>query len=413
MQSSVADRSAPTLIQAPAQPRRISRLRLTTRILAPLAVLLYFLPLGSAGLYARFAADDMMNMYGYWHKGWGKLLVAQVHFFSGYYRPMGGIFYMPLYELFGMDPLPYRIGILALLTINAILAYITARTLTRSYVVAGLTAVLTSFHTGQFVLYFNTSQLYDVLCFTFWFGAFLYFARKRLRGEYLGWKQCAVLLALYVCSLNSKEMAVMLPILLVAFELAWWRQLPDATADRLKQRLIRGAVPIVVVGFATLAYVIGKTSGPEALSNIDAYKPVITWGRFLDSNAHYAAELFFRREHSIGRGNLLIVWAAMAYLAARYRRPYLWWGLALVIFGATPIAFIEGRGGGCLNIPAFGYALLAAALVDSLTRWFSREPVFRWVRLRPVHARALLLLICVGLYARSMHRWVDKSIAGW
>lgn len=419
MQSTLTGQAMPDTVPVPVLKRRRMFARWLPRLAAPLLVLLYFLPLGAVALEARWAADDMMNMYGYWNKGWGKLIVAQFEFWSTYYRPFAGLFYMPLYEMYGMDPLPYRIVIYIVLALNALLAYATARLLTRSYVVAALAAILTSFHTGEFVLYFNTSQLYDIFCFSFWFAAFYVYARTRLKGSTVGIGPLIAVFALYVCALNSKEMGVTFPVLLVAFELAWWRQLWPAhlpgswKSPVTRQHLFRVALPIVITGLATLAYVIGKSTGPEALNNIGAYRPVITFGRFIDSNAHYAAELFYRKEFSIGRTNLLLVWAGMAYLAARFRRPYLWWGLAMVVFGNLPIAFIEGRGGGCLYISAFGYALHAAALVNAGLRWLSRESLFRWLRMTPVVARAVLLLVCIFLYARTQYRWTNATVPAW
>ncbi|MEJ7608366.1 MAG: hypothetical protein WKF37_19390 [Bryobacteraceae bacterium] len=258
---------------------------------------------------------------------------------------MGGLFHVDL-QFARLDPFPYRVGLLIVLTANTLLAYQAAKLLVLSPDRFADSASQL-FHVAQFVLYYNTSQLYDVLCFFFWFCAFNYYITKRLRGNALGIGQIAILLVLYICALNSKEMAVTLPVLLIAFELVYFQ------TRQWKKALL----PISLVGLATLAYVVGKSIGPEALSRDQAYKPVITFGRFLDSNSHYAAKLFYVNSPDIGKARILALWSALAYLAARSRKRYLWWALALVVFGATPVAFISGRGAGCLNIPAFGYSL--------------------------------------------------------
>lgn len=384
------------------------RLRKVLKYGLPLLAVIYFLSLGWVGLYARFAADDMMNMGVYFRTGWAKLLLAQVQFFSSTYRPFPGLFYMGIFESYGMNPLPYRIGIIAAMTLNTWLAYDVARRLMRSTVAAFLTAALTCYHANQFVLIYNTSQLYDVFCFTFWFGAFLLYIRKRLRGEHLSGLQRAAVLALYICSLNSKEMAVTLPVLMLVFELAYLRS-TGLGWDR--RDLVRAATPIVLVGLATLAFVAGKTLGSDSLLKVDAYRPVITWKNFLESNAHYVAELAYLKEPQISRQALFALWFVMAYLAWRARRPDLKWGMAMAILGTLPIAFIPGRGGGCLYIPAFGYAMFLAYIADRVARWVSHEPVFRRLRVPATAVRSMILAAALYFYWDHM-RWLTRVTLG-
>src|SRR5215212_4866043 len=215
-----------------------------------------------------------MNMARYWHEGWLPLLVAQFNFCSSYYRPMGGLYYMPLMYWFGIDPLPYRIVILIALAANALLAYFLGRLLSRSVMIGAIAAALTAYHGSLFALYYNTSQVYDVLCFLFWMAGFLVYARVRVRGHFLSPKQLAAVLALYICALNSKEMAVTFPVLLLTFELSYfgWRQWR------------RVALAIILTSLVTLAFVIGKTTGPDAISGWETYKPIYSLRTFLRSN---------------------------------------------------------------------------------------------------------------------------------
>lgn len=385
------------------------QLRKFLRYALPVVLVLYFLWLGWVGLSARFAPDDMMNMAGYWRPGPLKVSKALVLFFSSFYRPMGGAFYLPIFYIFDMDPLPYRIGIIFLLCINTLLAYYVAQRLWASRMFAGIAAAFSCYHEGMFWLYFNTSQLYDVLCFTFWFAAFAVYLRVRQSGRLLTWRQTAIVSVLYICALNSKEMSVSFPILLLAYEMAYnWKELRKTLG------------PIIVSGILTLAFVIGKTTGPEALSKIPAYKPRISLSQFLTSNAQYVNELFYRESGTFDKYTVCYIWLAMVYMALRYRRPALWWGLALAIFGTLPIAFLNDRGGGCLPIPYFGYALLWAAVLHSAARKISHEPIFRWIRMPPSYAR--IAVLCAGFawyaswmlgqqgpYADAMHRTQDLT----
>lgn len=296
-----------------------------------------------------------MNMAGYWDRGWQKLIAAQFLFFSSYYRPMGGLFYSPIFDAFGINPFPYRAGLLVILCFNEFLAYRAAKMLSRSVPVALIAAVFTAYHGGIFVLFFNTSQLYDVLCFLFWFAALNFYLGIRTRERNLGMRDTGVLLGLYICALNSKEMAVTLPVALFAYEAVC------APAGAWRIRLRQAAVPLTAIVVVTIAFLIGKTTGPAALSHVEGYRPVISLTRFLVNNGHYASELFYYYE-PINKYHTIALWAVLAYLAFRRDRPYLRWALVMVIFGATPIVFIRDFGGGCLYL----------AVLD--TRSLSRVP---------------------------------------
>ena len=118
----------------------------------PMLVAAYSLPLVAVGLTARFAFDDMMNIAGYWSKGWSALIEAQFRFWSTYYRPMAGLIYLPLLDQFGLEPQPYRIVVFVLLASNALLAYYVAKLLSHSGLIALLTAALTAYHGREFAL---------------------------------------------------------------------------------------------------------------------------------------------------------------------------------------------------------------------------------------------------------------------
>ena len=293
-----------------------------------------------------------MNIANYWEKGWPKLIAAQFHFYSSYFRPMAGLFYLPIYERFGLNPLPYRTVILIILAANALLVYFAAKLLSRSPLVAALAAMFTSYHGRMFILYYNTSHIYDVLCFFFWFSSLLWYLRIRTRGGYLNFLQTLTLLVLYV-SLNSKEMAVTLPVMLLAFEGTFVRCSINQPAKRYS--------PLVLLATVTVVYVVGKTTGPaqhRLLSKMDGYRAVYTVGKFIDNNAHYASELFYL-DQDFTKPGMVAIWLVFTWLAFRRNRPYLRWALVLTLIGAAPIAFIPARGGGWLNLPLFGYALFA------------------------------------------------------
>ena len=97
--------------------------------LGVLTVLLYFGHFVLPGLHGRFNNDDPMNLYYYWSRGGWALIQGLVLFFTTYSRPMGGVYFYSLYELFGLNPYPYHVVITLLLLVNVFLANCCARLL--------------------------------------------------------------------------------------------------------------------------------------------------------------------------------------------------------------------------------------------------------------------------------------------
>src|SRR4051812_48868900 len=80
------------------------------------------------GVY--FAPDSIANI-AYYFRNFDvpHLLLAQVTPWRGIYRPMGGLFYLGLFNQYGLDPRPYHAVTLVLLFMVVCLAYNVARLL--------------------------------------------------------------------------------------------------------------------------------------------------------------------------------------------------------------------------------------------------------------------------------------------
>src|SRR5665811_962051 len=83
-----------------------------------LLILTYVFYFNWSGLWAQFAADDMMNMAVYWRLKPIRLLLDLFMPWRGPYRPMAGLFYLPLLKGFGLNPIPYHAVMLAILLGN-------------------------------------------------------------------------------------------------------------------------------------------------------------------------------------------------------------------------------------------------------------------------------------------------------
>jgi hypothetical protein len=98
-------------------------------------------------------------------------------------------------------------------------------------------------------LYYSTGSVYDLLCFTFYYAAFLSYLRFRAKASPLGWRHILVVLFLYLCALAAKEMAVTLPLFLLLYELL--HQPPRRTWTSVRHWLFEHArtlTPMALLG---------------------------------------------------------------------------------------------------------------------------------------------------------------------
>jgi hypothetical protein len=318
------------------------------------------------GLRAGFAPDDMMNLHGYWYPGFWKSLFSNLLIGSNAYRPMGAVFYLPLFELFGLNPLPYRIVVWCVLLLNVGLAYRAARLLGCGEMAAGIAALVVCYHAGLADLHYSTATVYDVLSFTFYLAALAFYISRRRGGAALRAQDWAVFFVLFVCALNSKEMAVTLPVMLLAYE--WLYQ------ER------RRPWPALVAGALTAIYILGKKLGADPLMAQEAYRPVFTVARFFESSTLHLNELFYGG-YFFGRGRAVLLWIVVAALvfARRRPRPELRFAWLLTWIAPLPVVFLNGRTHSCLYIPLFAWGMLASLLLVDLARWISRgRPAVRY-----------------------------------
>ena len=133
------------------------------RRIAARLVLLFQLGRGRA----PFGADDMMNIAAHWRPNPWRLLYSPFLLWHDFYRPLGGLFYVPIFWKFGLNPWPFHAALLALLLINAALLYRLARLLGATELAAWLAALIAAYHAGLVNLYWDTAHVYDALCAVF------------------------------------------------------------------------------------------------------------------------------------------------------------------------------------------------------------------------------------------------------
>jgi hypothetical protein len=357
-------------------------------------LLAYFIYFTYDGLRVHFAVDDIGNMAHYYRGGPLALGISQFTLWHGDYRPMGGLFYVPILTFAGLNPVPFQAALLAILLANVYLVYCFARRLESGELAAGLAALVVCYHAGLHNLYYNAAFIYDVLCCFFYLAAFLYYLRIRQAGGVPRARHIALFLLLYLCALNSKEMAATLPLMLAVYE--WIYHRPSAIWSWLRgpARIIPFAVALTVLD------VYGKVFGPDAMVNAEAYHPVFALRRMRDFQHLSLNDLLFG--WSSGWGGILLLWAVLAYLAWRPTqgapRPvlrFLWWFMLLT---PLPIEFLIGKSQACLYIPMVGWAIFGSVVFVDLARTLARilemEP---WGR-RLGQGTIVALLVGIGIF---------------
>jgi hypothetical protein len=373
------------------------------RIIAALLIAAFFWAFQSRALKSHFGPDEMMNIYGYWQPPLWKVLLANLTFWSNFVRPMAAVYYLPLFHLFELNPVPYTWVRIALLALNTILFYKLALSVSRSWWAAVLASFPVAYQANLGNLSFDGAFIYDTLCATFYFAALLYYIHRRKRGTRLTVGQGCVFLALYVCALNSKEMAVSLPVVVLAYELLFGER-----STGLAQ-LLRRLWPTLAAGAITAVFILGKALSAGSLTAMDAYRPVLTWARFSESTTRFFNTIFYAdgltMEHAVTLWGVLLC-AGIAGLVRRPRDPrwmFLWiWVMATPL----PIVFLPGRGAGLLYLVAAGWAIAAAMLCRAVSWRLARE-LFAGRPARMV-AMGLCLLGCAAAYAdetQIVHRY--------
>lgn len=355
---------------------------------AAVCIVSYFFYFAGPGLTADMTEDDLMNLWGSWVQPMSQHLRDILLFFrpSTRYRPVGSVFYWLMFEAFGFQALPYRIACYALMLLNIWLAYAIARRLTGSRECGALAALLFGYH-GQFwPLYVNTGLCYDLLCFFFYATAFLYYLRTSAQGRPASAPQIACWSGLYILCLNSKEMAVSLPVVVLAHALL--EHEPGSWRPRaLLIWLLRSSRIPLAGAVLTALFLAGRMTGPEALAALGAYHPTLSWPVFVDRTWHYLSDALYEPQWLTPSAAGITF---LALMAGAFRSRVLAICLVWMLAGILPIAFIPPRSLSAAYIPALALALYLAVAITAIAK-SARLPA----RLRPalVFTTVLFLLI--------------------
>src|SRR5262249_52043187 len=120
--------------------------------------------------------------------------------------------------------------------------------------------------------------------------------------------------------------------------------------------------------------------GPNALANSAAFKPVFSEARLEAFQREALCDLLFLGNLPALR--IAAVWLLITYIAWRRNNKLLRFCWIWMLVTVLPIEFLPGRGGACLFIPLFGFALFVSSVFLDIARavagFLSREPIFRF-----------------------------------
>jgi len=406
-QPALAPAPAPVSVAAPVPaPSRPAGPALDMRVVdrclfaaGALLLAVYFFRLTRASLQVYFTPDDLMNLYRSWIYSAGHLLQANLLFFlpSDFYRPMGSLWYRVIVDCAGFHPFWFHASNLAILAANIWLTYAVARRLAGSREIAALAALAMAYQQRLAWLYFDTGFIYDVLCYFFVFAALALYLRARAREEVLQPWHWTALFALYVCALNSKEMAVMLPAFLGTYELLYhtprdWRPAP------LFRWLLRDGRATLLSGAVAVLFVVGRSVGPLALSQNAAYRPHFTWTQFMFTSRHFLGDFFVTPDWPAWV--VLLLWAALAAGAWLARSRVLAFAWLFLMLSPLPIAFIDPRGCPQYYLCVFGWMLYAAVVLARLTPLLTcGVPLAEWWLTRARGAVVFVIVMAILYWA--------------
>ena len=335
------------------------------------------------GLNASFTTDDLVNMTSYQSRTGFELLRDNILYFSPSYRPMGALFYRPLFACFGLSPLPFRVVCFILLTANLVLVFTVVRLITGSAHIAALTSLIFAFHPRLVDLYWSSGTIYDILCFTFVCCSFLLYLRARTKGARPGWKSVTGCLLLYLCALDTKEIAVVLPVLFLAYEL-------------LYQKTNRVYLAVTAISAAmTIPYVIGKQQSQSPFAQLERYQPQFSATQFLHTYGAYLNDIFYTSWFvSEWDTAAFLIATLLVAIACKSRDAGFAWVFA--VLGSIPIALIPPRPAFAFYLPFAGWCLYAAIGLAALSRAvLHRQPV--------ILRQAAIFLLTLALLWRA-HR---------
>src|SRR5947209_7093570 len=187
-----------------------------------------------------------------------------------YYRPLFMVWLFILHALFGVTPVGWHLASVAVHLLATLLVYLLAAKLTDDEIVAGVAALFFGIHPGHIESVAWASGIPDPLVAVFLLSSFLFY----LRG---GRTSRMTALLLFFAALLTKEIAIVLPAIVLGYEWLLGRERPRRLAAA-----ISASIPFIAVTLVYLAIRLSVLHGFTSVINpISRRYMVLTWPSIL------------------------------------------------------------------------------------------------------------------------------------
>ena len=358
-----------------------------------LLLLLSTLPVSLQMLGAYLSFDDLKNISDYVRRP-GEALTSNLVLFTSFKRPLGAVFYLPLYRLFGLDPFPYYLTGCLLFSLNLGLLYLLVLQLSKSRWLSLASTALFAFHPYVHTVLFNFGTVYEMTALAGCLAALLCYHRfARNPQRRWGWYLAAF--GFFWLALNGKETAVVLPGLILGYELLYrilWR--PSAERTSWLGLVMRLTPFGLVAMFYTLAKMLGREAfwrgNPEYEYHFDLRALERMFG-YLD---YY---VYFVELSALAWIALLGAVAAAAFLT---RNRHALFGLGFGLLTLAPVLPMDRSWALFIYLPSAGFGLALSAIAiegaGRLWRRLDRPALAGWAR-RPWAQLALTALFLAAI----------------
>lgn len=358
-----------------------------TCVFCALSVPALLLGLGCAGLFISLSEDDLMNLHFGMREPLDRLLLANLFPFTTVYRPMGSAVYVAMFEAFGFNPISYRSISYGILLLSCVALYQLTKKIDGRVTASSIAAIFAAFHSRFLHIYSEGSYLYDILCGMFFLAAVAFYVARRNRGP-LSCGEIGVVYLLWAAAVNSKEIALTLPAVLLVYEAIFhW---PAAKRNV--------ATPLALFVLAVVAWR-GKTALGSPLHGHPNYQASFEFEAILHAIQTQLADAVMSRSLVLGSSVAVLLLAPICWQSLVSRSKTAVFGLVWALSTPWPVLLIAGRPFSAMYVPWMGVALALGALSAD---WIERRQ-FR-PRTYPALVAAMALLWGVLNFADAKTR---------
>ena len=348
---------------------------------------------------------------------------AFTHFYVGNYAPLQIVSYMLDYSLWGLTASGFIASNILLHILNGILFYALVTKLTGSRLHALIAGYIFLLHPVQVESVAWVSQRKNLLAMFFFLGSFLFYLCRRENGGLKGKLCLGASLAAFTGALLSKSVAIILPPVLILYDLCFGEK-GDARkrlADKIPYLVV--AVAMALVTLTSQAAEMGGGKRPDyyggtPLATLFTMMPVffrylgnLVWPVHLSAAYDPPVKTAIDGEVALA-AVLLILLAVGAVRLYRRQRRLFFWG-AIFVVGLVPVAQIIPLVT-LMNDRYLYFPMLGAAPFITSVALSGVEQVRRPFRL-PVIALLVLTLFALplvsyqraGVWRDTLSLWTD------